>query len=224
MNDLAGHGDGDQRPPVFEAPADEDVAQLSDARLVGCIARGSHDALAEAYSRHGGNVHKQARRLRGEGDADDVVQDVFLRLWDQPERFDPTRGSLRSFLTMQTHGRAIDALRSDNARRARETTTLRAPRPTTPTTDDRALARLAGDRAWRHLSQLNRGERHAIVLAYFGGHTYREVAVLLEQPEGTIKGRIRTGLRRLRNELADTPETPAPSGRHRERGVRLNPH
>ncbi len=211
MNDLTEHGDGDARPPVPEAQPDEDVAQLSDARLVESIAQGSHDALAEAYSRHGANMHKQARRLRGDGGADDVVQDVFLRLWNQPERFDPNRGSLRSFLTMQTHGRAIDALRSDNARRARETTTHSSPRPTTPTTDDRAIARLAGDRAWRHLARLNHGERHAIALAYFGDLTYREVAVLLEQPEGTVKGRIRSGLRRLRNELDGTPETSAPS-------------
>ncbi|MEO7573343.1 MAG: sigma-70 family RNA polymerase sigma factor [Acidimicrobiales bacterium] len=208
MNDLAGHGVGDQRVPVSGAQPGEDVVQLSDAGLVECIARGSHDALAEAYSRHGSNMHKQARRLRGGGDGDDVVKDVFLRLWDQPERFDPTRGSLRSFLTMQTRGRAIDALRSDNARRARETTTLSAPRPAAAATDDRALARLAGDRAWGHLARLNDGERQAIALAYFGGHTYREVAILLEQPEGTVKARIRAGLRRLRNELDGKPDDP----------------
>jgi len=209
VNDLAEHSDGDQRPAVSGAHPGEGVAQLSDARLVECIARGSHDALAEAYSRHGGTVHTQARRLRGDGEADDVVQDVFLRLWDQPGRFDPTRGSLRSFLTMQTHGRSIDLLRSDNARRARETTALVAPSPADPNTDDRALARLAGDRALQLLARLSDDERHAIALAYFGGHTYREVAVLLEQPEGTVKGRIRNGLRRLRNELDGMPEPPA---------------
>ncbi len=205
MNDLAEHGDDDLRQPVPDTQPDEDVAQLSDARLVERIALGSHDALAEAYSRHGANMHKQARSLRGAGDAGDVVQDVFLRLWNQPEHFDPARGSLRSFLTMQTHGRAIDLLRSDNSRRARETTTVDAPSPADPTTEDHALARLAGERTWRYLEQLSHGERHAIALAYFGGHTYREVAVLLEQPEGTVKGRIRNGLRRLRHELDGTP-------------------
>ncbi len=173
MNDLAGHGDGDQRPPVSEAQPCEDVAQLNDARLVESIALGSHDALADAHSRRGANMHQQARRVSGDGGADDVVQDVFLRLWGQPERFDPTRGSLGSFLTMQTQGRAIDALRSDNARRARETTTFISTRPATPTTDDCAIARLAGDRAWRHLAWLDHGERHAIALAYFGGHLPR---------------------------------------------------
>lgn len=208
MNDVAEHGDGDQRPPVCEARPDEDVAQLSDTRLVESIAGGSHDALAEAYGRHGGNMHRLARRLRGEGGADDVVQDVFLRLWDQPGRFDPARGSLRSFLTMQTRGRAIDFLRSDHARRARETVTHSAPSSAIPTTEDRALARIAGDRAWRLLERLNHAQRRAISLAYFGGHTYREVAILLEQPEGTVKGHIRDGLRRLRNDLDAMPEPP----------------
>lgn len=187
------------------------VAPLSDAQLADGVARHSHAALAEIYGRHGDEMHKLAQRLRGPTSADDVVQDVFLRLWDQPGRFDAARGSLRRFLMMQTRAHAIDLLRSDNARRARETVGIAGRSPISPAVDDGALARLTGDHAWRLLSLLSDGERSAIVLAYFGDHTYREVANLLGQPEGTIKTRIRSGLGRLRHLLLSRQtESPPP--------------
>lgn len=187
--------------PTQVIRVDADVAPLSDAQLADGVARHSHAALAEIYGRHGDEMHKLAQRLRGPTSADDVVQDVFLRLWDQPARFDAARGSLRRFLMMQTRAHAIDLLRSDNARRARETVGIAGHSPISPAVDDGALARLTGDHAWRLLSLLSDGERSAIVLAYFGDHTYREVANLLGQPEGTIKTRIRSGLGRLRHLL-----------------------
>ena len=178
-----------------------DVAHLSDARLVDDVARCSHTALAEIYDRHGDEMLKVAQRLRGPASADDVVQDVFLRLWDRPELYDPTRGSLRSFLLMQTRARAIDLLRRDNARRARENVGISDHGAVSTAVDDGALARLAGEHAWLLLSRLSDGERSAIILAYFGDHTYREVALLLGQPVGTIKTRIRSGLGRLRHQM-----------------------
>lgn len=125
----------------------------------------------------------------------------FLRLWDRPGRFDPSRGSLRSFLMMYAHGRAVDLLRSENARRNRETANLAERHPATPAVEDRALARLAGDRAWPLLARLTVGERQGITLAFYDGRTYREVAILLAQPEGTIKSCIRNGLHLLRTEM-----------------------
>jgi len=97
------------------------IDEVSDAQLVTSIARYSEVALAEAYRRHGGAVFGLAKRvLNNPTDAEDVTQDVFLRLWNQPERFDSARGSLRSFLLAQAHGRAVDAVRSSSSRRARE--------------------------------------------------------------------------------------------------------
>jgi RNA polymerase sigma-70 factor (ECF subfamily) len=189
------------RPATVPSPQ-LDFAQFADGQLADSIVGGSHDALAEAYSRYGRQVHALAERLRGRSDADDVVQDVFLRLWDRPDCFDPTRGSLRSFLMMQAHGRAIDLLRSDASRRARDHTTLAERRPGSPAVDETALARLAGDHACKLMSRLTAIERQAIVLAYFGGHTYGDVAKLLALPEGTVKSRIRSGLRRLHYEMA----------------------
>ncbi len=99
----------------------EELADASDAALVLAIGRYRQEALAEAYRRHAGAVFGLARRLLSDQAlAEEVVQEVFLRLWNQPERFDPDRGSLRSYLLAQTHGRSVDLLRSETARRNRE--------------------------------------------------------------------------------------------------------
>src|ERR1039458_4555577 len=99
----------------------QEFSEASDAQLVTSIGRYSEVALAEVYRRHGGAVYGLARRvLSNATEAEDVTQEVFLRLWNQPDRFDPTRGSLRSFLLAQSHGPAVEAIRSLNSRRARE--------------------------------------------------------------------------------------------------------
>lgn len=179
-----------------------DAGQMDDVVLMAHLRHGSHDALAELYSRHGGAMHGFARRLRGPEEADDVVQDVFLRLWNRPDCFDPRRGPLRQFLMMQIHGRSIDLLRSETARRSRETATL-LDLGSGPATESPAVADLVGHEAWELLACLGDGERSAIALAYFAGYTYREVAILLDRPEGTVKGQIRRGLARVRHSLTD---------------------
>lgn len=178
---------------------------MSDDLLAAGLAQQSHEALTQIFERHGDEMHSVAKRLRGPALAEDVVQDVLLRLWDRPGLFDPARGSLRRFLIMQTRAHAIDLIRSDNARRARENTGDPQNGTVVPAVDDGALAHLAGDHAWRLLSKLGSAERSAIALAYFGDRTYREVAVLLGVPEGTTKTRIRSGLRRLRHLMSTSP-------------------
>ena len=97
------------------------MRESSDAKLVLAIARFRQEALAEAYRRHGGACFGLAQRLAGDRSfAEEVVQEVFLRLWNQPEKFDPDRGTLRSYLLAQTHGRSVDLVRSESARRRRE--------------------------------------------------------------------------------------------------------
>jgi RNA polymerase sigma-70 factor, ECF subfamily len=180
------------------------IDEVSDAQLVTSIARYSEVALAEAYRRHGGAVFGLAKRvLNNPTDAEDVTQEIFLRLWNQPDRFDAARGSLRSFLLAQAHGRAVDAVRSSSSRRAREARdalrTAESPYDMQREVWDLAVA----DQVSSAMGELPEEERRAIELAYFDGHTYREVAQLLDQPEGTVKSRIRNGMRRMRAVLAD---------------------
>jgi RNA polymerase sigma-70 factor (ECF subfamily) len=199
------HPDAD---PLRTDDMRRDFADASDAALVVAIARYRQDALAEAYRRHAGAVFGLAKRLLADqARAEEIVQEVFLRLWNEPDRFDPDRGTLRSYLLAHTHGRSVDVVRSDTSRRAREER-------------DAAMAADGGydvaHEVWdlalaghvrQAMASLQPGERAAIELAYFGGRTYKEVAEVLGEPEGTVKSRIRTGLRRLRGELVDAGVT-----------------
>jgi RNA polymerase sigma-70 factor (ECF subfamily) len=181
------------------------VSELSDAQLVVSIARYREEALAEAYRRHGGAVFGLARRVTGDvGEAEDVVQEVFVRLWNEPDRFDAARGSLRSYLLAQAHGRAVDAVRSRVARARREAREARATANRGYDLQHEVWDLAVADQVVQAMSSLPTEERAAIELAYFEGHTYREVAQLLAQPEGTVKSRIRNGLRRMRHSLSES--------------------
>ena len=156
-----------------------------------------------AYREHADAVLGLARRLVGDRLlAEEVSQEVFLRLWRRPDRFDPNRGSLRSFLLAECHSRAVDAIRRESARRRREEREGRSK-------DRCAVADVAGDvcdaavrdQVARLVQALPDGERDAISLAYSRHITYRQVADILDTPEGTVKGRIRSGLRRLRSQM-----------------------
>lgn len=181
----------------------DNFTMVSDAGLVLAMARYQHDALAEVYRRHAGAVFGLAKRLLGDAaQAEEIVQEVFLRLWNNPERFDPARGSLRSYLLAHAHGRAVDVLRSDSSRRQREERDARATAEAGYDVDHEVWDLALAEQVRRALRMLHPAERLAIELAYFGGRTYREVAAELGEAEGTVKSRIRSGLKRLRVELA----------------------
>ncbi|MET0143737.1 MAG: sigma-70 family RNA polymerase sigma factor [Ilumatobacteraceae bacterium] len=177
-------------------------AEVSDAAVAMAISRYDQSALAEAYRRHAGAVFGLARRLLIEPAlAEEIVQEVFLRLWHDPTRFDPERGTMRSYLLTQTHGRAVDALRADVSRRTREERDARRTAESGYDIEHEVIDLTTAEYVRRSLDALPTDEREAIELAYFGGYTYREVAARLEQPEGTVKSRIRSGLKRLRVDL-----------------------
>lgn len=184
------------------APASEREGRVADDVLVDGIARHDHAALAEVYRQHGNRVHALARGVCGADRADDLTTQIFLELWNDPQRFDIERGSLRSHLLMQTHERAVGLLRSDSAHAAREPGQLRPEGDEWAGSEALALTLLERAEIDDLVAALPAEERHPIVLAYFGGHTYREVAQLLAVPEDTISSRIRSGLEHLLTEGA----------------------
>jgi RNA polymerase sigma-70 factor, ECF subfamily len=181
-----------------------DIGEASDAQLVTAIARYNEIALAEVYRRHGGAVYGLAKRvLSNAAEAEDVTQEIFLRLWNQPDRFDPSRGSLRSFLLAQSHGRAVDSVRSLNSRRLRENRDAEDTATAAYDLQHEVWDLSVADQVSSAMNDLPSEERRVIELAYFDGYTYSEVAQLLSQPEGTVKSRIRNGMRRMRAMLVE---------------------
>jgi len=162
---------------------------------------GDPDALAEAYRHYGGLVFGVCRRvLVDQSLAEDVTQEVFTFLWQHPERFNPLRGSLRSWVGLLAHRRSVDRVRVES-RRARSET--RWDPPGDPAVGEQgdvdeylAATWLAG-RVRDALGKLPAEQRDAVVLAYYGNRTYRQVAADLAIPEGTVKSRVRLALRRL---------------------------
>lgn len=171
------------------------------------IAARDAGALRECYDLHAGAMLGLARRVLGDDHrAEEIVQEVLLRLWDDPGRYDPGRGALRTFLFREVHSRAIERLRSEGARRAREERHDAQDRRPTGAADveQEALASIGRAQLRRALKRLGEGERAAIELAYFGGLSYREAAIELGEPEGTVKSRIRAGLAKLADLLDST--------------------
>ena len=164
--------------------------------------RGDQAAFAQLYDELAPMVHGVVRKVvRDPAISEEVTQEVFVELWRLAARFDGTKGSARSWAATLAQRRAIDRVRSEQAsrdRQDRDATLAAAPHDTVvaevEATMDRARVR-------RALAQLSELQREAVELAYFGGHTYREVAVMLDVAEGTVKSRIRDGLIRLRDEL-----------------------
>jgi RNA polymerase sigma-70 factor, ECF subfamily len=180
----------------------DELHDASDASLIVAISRYEQEALAEAYRRHAGAVFALAKRLLADVTlAEEIVQEVFLRIWNHPDKYDPARGSLRSYLLAQCHGRSVDLLRSEISRRNREDREVRKTAEGGYDLEHEVMDLAVSEKVKEALSELPDGERAAIALAYFGGHTYREVASMLDEPEGTVKSRIRSGLKRMRGDL-----------------------
>ena len=169
---------------------------LSDVELSRQLRERDPEAHAFVF-REGERVVRSAsyRILRSNDSVDDVVQRVFEELWSHPERYIPTRGPLLQYLAMQGRSRSIDLVRSEISRTRRESAHQAARDSTSAVLDQ--TGELS---SW--LECLPIGEREAITLAYLGQLTYKEVALQLELPPGTVKSRIRKGLTRLRSEAS----------------------
>ncbi len=170
------------------------------------VGEGEERALGVIFDRHGGLAFSLAYRMCGRKTmAEDIVQEAFLSLWRSGGRYDSARGSVRSWVLSVVHNRAIDAFRRESAVASRDVL------------DDEAVARLpAADEPERDVARgeearevrtalggLPTEQRQVIELAYFGGFSHSEIARMLELPAGTVKGRMRLGLTKMRMALGD---------------------
>jgi RNA polymerase sigma-70 factor (ECF subfamily) len=176
------------------------------AESMRAAGRGDQLAFADVYDATASLVHGIVLRVvRDPAQSEEVVQEVFVELWRLAPRFDGTRGTAVSWIATIAHRRAVDRVRSEQASRDRaERDAAQVERARDTTAEpvlDRDLVEFERRRVRRALDRLTPMQREAIELAYFGGHTYREVAALLGEPEGTVKTRIRDGMIRLRDDL-----------------------
>jgi RNA polymerase sigma-70 factor (ECF subfamily) len=177
-----------------------------DEALLARIRAGDDRALAAVYAEHADLVYGLARRVtRDEQLARDVTQEVFAHLWELPARVDLARGSLRSYLAVVAHRRAVDEVRRSERRARLEAAVAPAAEEDGP--EHGVVETLTG--SWRSerlaaaLAELPADQRSAVELAYYDGLTYTQVARVLGIPEGTAKSRLRLAMSRLRARLGD---------------------
>ena len=184
------------------APSLEAASPERDAQLVAVLVAGRNEAALKAlYVAHAAPVLALARRITGTGfESEDVVQEVFLKLWDEPGRFDRARGSVRSYLLVSARSRSLDFVRARASRERREVVVGRAATTSTDTAE-LVMDRLDNASVAGLLDVLRPTERESIDLAYFGGLTYRQISAQIGIPEGTVKSRIRLGLGRIRRSV-----------------------
>jgi RNA polymerase sigma-70 factor (ECF subfamily) len=169
-------------------------------------ASGDQAAFAEFYDEVSPVVFGTTLKvLRNRAMAEEVTQDVFLELWRLAPRYDRSKGSPKAWAATVAHRRAVDRVRSEESTRARNEADARLGDVAHDVVVDEVTTNLDHQRVVGALAQLSAPQREAVSLAYYGGHTYREVAAILDVPEGTIKTRIRDGLIRLRDLMGVTP-------------------
>jgi RNA polymerase sigma-70 factor (ECF subfamily) len=185
---------------------------LDDRALVARVTEGDGGALETLYARYGRPCYSLARRiLADEQLAQDVVQEVFLTVWRDAHRFDPAKGGFSSWLLSMTHHKAVDAVRREENHRKRRTTDELLDDRTgdTPQVDEEVWSTVRRERVRAAMQTLPLAQREALVLAYFGGYTQREIAGLTDTPLGTVKTRMLMGMKRLKSGLDGLQTTAA---------------
>ncbi len=196
-------------PPLAAAPSEpvspKDIHLLADEELMQLVCKGDPQAFETVYDRHGGAAFSLAYRMVGNRPAaEDVVQESFLSIWRSRMRYEPGRGSVRSWILGIVHHRTIDSLRRnlvhDRRRGSAEGIEERFEAP--ERTEVEVARRDEADSVRAALDKLPGEQNQVIELAYFGGFTHSQIADMLSMPIGTVKGRMRLGLDKLRHQLS----------------------
>jgi RNA polymerase sigma-70 factor (ECF subfamily) len=188
-----------------------ELSALADEDLMQLVRRADADAFAAVYERHSGSAFALAYRMTGtRGAAEDVTQEAFISVWRSGARFDRNRGSVRTWVLGIVHHRAIDALRRGKVRdRPRVDDENAAEKLEAPENTELEVARREEAATVRRAMEVLPSEQVQVIeLAYFGGFTHTEIAEMLETPVGTVKGRMRLGLKKLRDQLGSGAVTP----------------
>jgi RNA polymerase sigma-70 factor (ECF subfamily) len=189
------------RPTVEDGP---EIVTVDD--LLQRVGRGDSPAFEQLYDRVANSVYGVIRRvLRDPAQSEEVAQEVLIEVWRSATRFDSERGSATTWIHTMAHRRAIDRVRSSQASHDRDVKVARRDQETAyDEVAEHVEARLEAQQVRRCLEHLTDLQRESVTLAYYGGHTYREVADILHVPLGTVKTRMRDGLIRLRDCLGVT--------------------
>jgi RNA polymerase sigma-70 factor (ECF subfamily) len=186
-----------------------DLQTLADEDLMQLVHDGDARAFEVIFDRHADASFSLAYRMCGRrSTAEDIVQEAFISVWRNGARYDRARGSVRSWVLGVVHNRAIDAFRRETVRTSRDvsddgiTQRMAAPERTEAEVERRDEARHVRDA----LGELPADQRQVIELAYFGGFTHSQIAEMLKLPAGTVKGRMRLGLTKMRIALGDAAE------------------
>lgn len=187
------------------------LRQMADEDLMEMVRGGEPRAFEVLFDRHGGPAFSLAYRMCGSrARAEDIVQEAFLSLWRAGGRYDQSRGSVRTWVLSTVHNRAIDSFRRESLRAARPleegnvAERLASPELTEVEVERRAEA----DRVRTALHELPEEQRKVIELSYYGGFTHLQIAEMLTLPQGTVKGRMRLGLAKMRITLGEAGVLP----------------
>jgi RNA polymerase sigma-70 factor, ECF subfamily len=185
----------------------EKAERLADEELMPLVGRKDPEAFEVLYDRHGGAAYSLAYRIVGNpAAAEEVTQEAFISVWRSGARFDATRGSVRSWLLSVVRNRAIDFLRSKAGKAPKldfDDESALEQRPAAERTEEEALRRETAVEVRGAIGNLPGEQAKVIELAYFGGFSHSEIARILGLPMGTVKGRMRLGLEKIRGELAE---------------------
>jgi RNA polymerase sigma-70 factor (ECF subfamily) len=188
----------------FRSSSRADLLALADEDLMARVKDGDAQAFEVVFDRHADAAFSLAYRMCGRrGTAEDVVQEAFLSLWRSGARYDRSRGSVRSWVLGVVHNRAIDLFRREVVHSGRDVSDegLAERMASSTDTETEVERREDAEQVRSALAQLPADQRQVIELAYFGGFTHSQIADILKLPAGTVKGRMRLGLTKLRVSL-----------------------